>query len=139
MNNIFPRILALAAICAVVTASSCKKKETETCAAGGGGNAQIVVFAAHNGVVLINSEQHPDTAYVKYGSATSPGTNPAAYDTYFVSEAGEDHIHLTHLKCGSYYVYRTAFDTTTGIRYTGGAGVSFTQTSGEVETTINVN
>lgn len=123
----------------LVFISSCKKQEDPVCQAGSGGNVQIVAFAIHNGDTLINSEQHPDTAFVHYGSTTSPGTDPAAYDAFFVSEAGEDHIHLTHLSCGKYYIYRTAFDTVTQTRYTGGMGVEVTKTSGEVLAGINVN
>lgn len=119
--------------------TSCRKQQDSTCQAGSGGNVEIVVFAVHNGDTLINSLQHQDTAYIHYGSTTSPGTDPAAYDAFYVADAGEDHIHLTHLKCGSYYVYRTAFDTVTQTRYTGGAGVEVTKTSGEVLSAITVN
>lgn len=135
-------IAALTTCILAVTVTSCNKKDDNpTCTAGSGGNVSIVVFAKHAGNTIINTEQHPDTAYVKYGATTSPGTNPALYDTYYVSEEGEDHIHLTNLKCGNYYVYRTAFDSTTtpGTRYTGGTAVSFTKTSGEVDVDIDVN
>lgn len=138
MKNNFLRIAALSTLCALLIVSCKKKADSPSCTAGGGGNAEIVVYAAHNGTILINSAQHPDTAFMKYGTTVSPGTAPAAYDAYYVSEAGEDHIHVTHLTCGSYYIYRTAFDTTNNMRYTGGLGISFTQTGGEIDTTINV-
>src|SRR2546423_233216 len=130
---------ALMIIAGMITSSSCKKDEEPTCPAGAGGNVEIVVFAKHNGTLIINSLQHPDTAFVKYGTTTSPGINPIAYDTFYVSEENEDHIHLPGLKCGSYYIYRTAYDTTTHTRYTGGLGLSFTKTTGDVDTTIIVN
>ena len=124
---------------ATISLVSCKKEENPVCEAGTGGNVQIATFAIHNGDTLINSAQHPDTAFILYGSKTSPGTDPAAYNDYFVSEAGEDHIHMTNLKCGSYYIYRTAFDSVSQKRYTGGIGIEVTQSSGEVDLGIGVN
>jgi hypothetical protein len=129
-------LLLMAATLSLV---SCKKEENPVCEAGSGGNVQIVTFAIHNGDTLINTAQHPDTAFIHYGGKLSPGTDPASYDGYFVSEAGEDHIHMTHLKCGSYYIYRTGFDSVSQTRYTGGIGIEVTQTSGEVDLGIAVN
>ena len=139
MKKVFRNFAALLTISILISFASCRKKDDPTCAAGSGGNVEIVVFAKHNGNIIFNSQQHPDTAFVKFGATSSPGTNPSAFDIYYVSEEGEDHIHLTSLHCGSYYIYRTAYDTTTNTRYTGGLGLNFTQTSGEVDTTITVN
>lgn len=119
--------------------ASCSKKSDTQCVAGTGGKVAVVVFAKHNGVLIPNYESHPDTAFVKFNTTSSPGTNPSNYDTYFVGEGGEDHIHCEELKCGSYYIYRTAFDSVTNTRYTGGIGITVTQTSGEVDTTVVVN
>ena len=125
---------------ATISLISCKKEDNPpVCVAGSGGNVEIVTFAIHNGDTLINSDQKQDTAYIHYGSTTSPGTDPAVYDDYFVSEAGEDHIHMNNLKCGSYYIYRTGFDSVSQTRYTGGMGVEVTKTSGEVLAGITVN
>ena len=129
----------LCGVAALTLMASCDKKKDTTCVAGTGGKVAIVTFAKHNGVTIPNYESHSDTAYVKFNTLTSPGTNPSAYDTYFVGEAGEDHIHCEDLKCGSYYIYRTAFDSATNTRYSGGIGVNVTQTTGEVDTAIAVN
>lgn len=129
----------LIAIC-IVAGTSCRKSDDNlTCNAGGGGNVEIVVFALHNGDTLVNYTQHTDSALVKFNATGSPGTSPGAYDKIYVGEPGEDHIHLTNLSCGTYFVYRTAYDSVSGNRYTGTAVVSFTKTSGEVDTAITVN
>lgn len=109
------------------------------CVAGPGGNVTVVCYAKHNGVTLLNYDVHPDTAFIKYGATMLPGIAPSAYDTFFVGEAGEDHIHCKGLKCGNYFIYRTAYDSTTNTRYTGGISINITQTSGEIDTAINVN
>lgn len=117
---------------------NCRKPET-SCVAGTGGHVNIVVYASHNGTEIPNYGNHLDTAFIKFGTLTSPGTDPSQYDTYFVGEPGEDHVHCEDLKCGSYYIYRIAFDSITNTRYTGGVGVSFTKIGGEIDTTVNVN
>ena len=110
------------------------------CSAGKGGSVTIVSFAKHNGVPIINSSTNEDTAYIKFNTTTSPGLSPANYDTFYVSEEGEDHIHCAGLKCGDYFLYRTAFDTTgTGMRYSGTQVVNLTQTSGEKDVIVVVN
>ncbi|WP_276133965.1 hypothetical protein [Polluticoccus soli] len=130
-------LLPLVAITALIFSSSCDKKDD--CVAGKGGDMSIVVFAVHNGDTLLNYAGHPDTAFVKYNTATSPGTNPSNFDSYVVSEAGEDHIHLEDLKCGDYFVYRTAFDSAANKVYTGSMAVILPENGTEKDIYINVN
>ncbi len=120
-----------------ITATSCTKSSDATCNAGSGGNTQVVVRATVNGVPVINTEGN-DTAYVKYGATQFPGYNPASYDKAYAGEAGEDHIHLTGLQCGSYYILRTSYDTLRKRRFTRDAAISFTKTSGEIDTTLEL-
>ncbi len=119
--------------------SSCKKSDDNAavCQAGDGGNTQVVVFATRGGDTILNTAGN-DTVYVKYGASQSPGTDPAQYDKAFSGEAGENHIHLTRLKCGNYFLYRVSHDTLTQQRYTGGTAISFTKTSGEIDTVISL-
>jgi hypothetical protein len=126
----------------VLTVFSCKKnddKPVTQCVAGTGGDVNLVSYAVHNGDTLMNYESHPDTAFVKFGASTFPGTNPSSYDTYFVSEEGEDHIHIKGLKCGQYFIYRTAYNEPDSTRYLGTLSINFTKTSGEIDTAIIVN
>jgi hypothetical protein len=138
MKKIMYGALALFTAAALMTGpSSCKKSDDNnpTCQAGDGGNTQVVVYATINGDTVMNTDGN-DTVYVKYGTTVSPGTDPSAYDKAFAGEAPENHIHITRLSCGSYYLYRTSYDPVSGRRYTGGTGISFTKTSGEVDTVI---
>lgn len=141
MKSIISAVLALVAVIAVTSCNENKDTPVPVtqCTAGSGGNVTIVNYALHNGDTLLNYDSHPDTAFVKYSATTSPGTSPSNYDTYFVSEGGEDHIHIKGLKCGTYFIYRTAFDSVSNKRYTGSMSINFTQTSGEIDTAINVN
>jgi hypothetical protein len=140
MKNILNGALALIITVSIITAASCKKSEDDpTCNASGSGNVDIVVFALHNGDTLINPASHTDSALVKFNATTSPGTSPSDYDKVYLGDAGEDHIHLTNLSCGTYFIYRTAYDSASGNRYAGTAVVSFTKTSGEVDAAINVD
>jgi hypothetical protein len=109
------------------------------CAAGPGGNVIIVVYAEHENTPLPNYYTHPDTAFVKFGTTASPGTHAENYDTYYMSEPGEDHIHCMGLQCGDYFIYRTAWDSVANVTRYGGYGISFSETTGDKEIHIAVN
>jgi hypothetical protein len=121
--------------------NACKHKADEppACVAGSGGGVMFVVYAFHNNISIPNYYTHPDTAFVKFGTTSSPGPDPLNYNTYFVSEAGEDHIHCTGLKCGDYFIYRTAWDSVAGVSRYGGYGISFSDTSGIKSVNVVVN
>jgi len=123
-------------ICIALAGASCKKKKQ--CSAGAGGNVTVVVFPQHHGKAIPNKANYPDTVFVKFNTQEFPGTNPALFDAQYIGEAGEDHIHLTGLKCGDYFIYAVGFDTTISQRVTGGIPYSFTQTSGEVDLNVPV-
>ena len=107
--------------------------------AGTGGDVVIVVYAEHENTPIPNYYTHPDTAFVKFGSTTSPGIHPGNYNYYYISEPGEDHIHCPGLKCGDYYIYRTALDSAANVTRYGGYGISFSETAGDKEIHIPVN
>jgi hypothetical protein len=132
-------LVASASLFSAAIASSCKKSDTNpTCSAGSGGSTQIVVYAVHNGDTIIHSAQQADTAFVAWADAGDP-PNPAYYDEFYVAEPGEDHIHLSSLNCGRYRIRLSIFDSVAMQRFTGSTSISYTKTSGEVETAINVN
>ena len=130
--------LVLGTFMAAAAMSACKKSENATCTAGAGGNTQIVVFALHNGDTIIHPSQQGDTAFVAWADAGDP-PNPSYYDKYYVAEPGEDHIHLKNLNCGRYRIRLSVYDTVAMKRLTGSASISYTKTSGEVDTAITVN
>jgi hypothetical protein len=125
----------------VLMVNACRHKEETppVCIAGTGGNVTIVVYADHLGMPLLNFYSHPDTAFIRFGITVSPGTKPGDFSTYFVSEPGEDHIHCPGLKCGDYFIYRTAWDSVAGITRYGGYGISFSDTSGDKMIHVAVN
>ncbi|MCX6199794.1 MAG: hypothetical protein NTY88_11335 [Bacteroidetes bacterium] len=82
-----------------VSVSSCKKKCKE---AGTGGQVTIAAFPQHHGKTIWNKTWYLDTVYLKFNTQDSPGANLSSYDTYFVGEDGEDHVHIEGLKCGDY-------------------------------------
>lgn len=115
--------------------SACKKKCAE---AGTGGNVTLVAFPQHHGMAVVSGALYPDTVYLKFNSKDSPGTNLSSYDTYFVGEAGEEHVHLEGLKCGDYYIYAVGYDSAISKRVMGGIPYSFDKESGEIDLNIPV-
>ena len=117
--------------------SSCVKK-CKT--AGLGGNLTMVAFPQHHTCTIINHVGWPDTVFVKYNTKEFPGASPSSYDTYFIGEVGEDHVHLPGFKCGDYYLYAVGFDSTCHgpTRVTGGIPYSTEAESGEVDINIPV-
>jgi hypothetical protein len=128
-------------ITVVLILNACKHKPdiSPLCVAGSGGSVTIVAYAKHGSISIPNYYTHLDTAFVKFGTTISPGTDPANYNIYYVGEPGEDHIHCYGLKCGDYYIYRTAWDSIENIRRYGGYGISILQTSEEQDITVDVN
>jgi len=115
--------------------ASCKKK----CSAGTGGGLTIVAFPQHHGRSIPNQTGYPDTVFLKFNTQNSPGSNPSNYDKYFVGEPGEDHVHLTGLQCGDYYLYAVGKDTMLMLRVVGGIPYSTSQTSGEIDLNVPVS
>jgi hypothetical protein len=109
------------------------------CIAGSGGSLSIVAYAKYGSITIPNYYTHLDTAFVKFGILSSPGTNPVNYDTYYVGDPGEDHIHCYGLKCGDYFIFRTAWDSVENVRRYGGYGVSIFDIDGGKSIIVAVN
>lgn len=112
---------------------SCKK-------AGTGGDATLVVFLKHHGNIIKNHVGWVDTVFVKFNTDELPGTKPSDFDTYFVGEAGEDHVHCEGLKTGKYYIYGAGIDSTGPYRVTGGMSVKikYSERKKEIDTDLAV-
>jgi hypothetical protein len=120
--------------------SSCMHKpDLVQCVAGTGGTLSIVVYASHGNTSITNYRTHLDTAFVKFGTLISPGTKQVDYDTFYIGEPGEDHIHCYGLKCGNYYIYRTAWDSVANVSRYGGFGVNITDIEGGKSVIAAVN
>lgn len=90
------------------------------CKEGTGGEVEIEVTVKHHGTVIKNHVGWPDTVFVKFNTNQLPGTNASDFDTFFVGEQGEDHVHITGLKCGNYFIYAVGIDSTGPYRVNGG-------------------
>ncbi|MCW3077826.1 MAG: hypothetical protein JWO32_2435 [Bacteroidetes bacterium] len=114
--------------------SSCKKN-------GLGGDATVVVFLKHHGRIIKNHIGYPDTVFVKFKATDLPGTTPDKFDTYFVGEEGEDHIHCVGLKPGKYYFYGVGMDSAGPYRVNGGVAIkiSWSQRKKEIDTDLAVS
>lgn len=128
-KNIILALLLTAAVSFVVT--SCHKEGT-------GGDATLVVFLEHHGNVIKNHVGWPDTVFVKFGAQESPGISPGDYDTYFIGEVGEDHVHCEGLKWGNYFLYGVGMDSTGPYRVTGGLPVKIARKERKEEVIVHL-
>lgn len=101
---------------AIMPVGSCKKNSL-------GGDATLVVFLEHHGKNIKNHKGYPDTLFVKFKAKDAPGTRASDYDTFFVGEVGEDHVHCEGLREGTYFIYGAGFDSSIVQRVTGGMSV----------------
>jgi len=113
-------------------------KKSDDCVGGSGGNLTLVVRLQHHGKTIYNQGNYRDTVYIKYNSQDNPGSNPLSYSTAFIGDSGEDHVHVTGLQCGNYYIYGVGLDTSIHERVTGGIPYSTSQKSGEIDLNVPV-
>ncbi|MFL5752600.1 MAG: hypothetical protein ACJ76F_04275 [Bacteroidia bacterium] len=125
--------LLLIAMSILLINVSCKK-------AGTGGKATIVTFLKHHGKTIPSVSGHPDTVFVKFNANELPGTKASDFDTYFIGEVGEDHVHLEELKKGKYYLYGVGWDTDINQRVTGGMAIKikWSERKKEIDTDLAV-
>ena len=122
------------ALCTALVISSCCKEGTN-------GDATLVVFAKRNGTIIKNHVGYPDTVYVKFNTKDLPGTHVEDFDTYFVGETGEDHVHCEKLKCGDYFLFVAGFDSSINSRVTGGLHIKIKhkERKNEIDTDVDVS
>ncbi|MFM7217546.1 MAG: hypothetical protein ACKO1U_05970 [Bacteroidota bacterium] len=125
------RNLLLASISMVLILSSCKDNDNSICIGGAGGQLTAVAYLKHHGEIIANQPGAPDTVWVRFNALEWPNA-PIGYDTVFIGEEGEDHVHVEGLKCGNYFLYASGFDTTYQEVVRGGIPLSTDKTSGEV-------
>ena len=106
--------------------------------AGIGGDATLVVFLKHHDMSIPNLIGYPDTVFVKFNAKELPGTAATDFDTYFIGEEGEDHVHCENLKAGKYYLYGAGYDSVGHYRVTGGAPFTIHHSESKIETDITL-
>jgi hypothetical protein len=126
-------LVYLVVMVAILPIGSCKKN-------GIGGDATIVVFLEHHGKNIKNHVGYPDTVFVKFKAKDAPGTKASDYDTFFVGEVGEDHVHCEGLRAGTYFLYGAGFDSSIVQRVTGGLSVKikWSERKKEIDTHLPV-
>jgi hypothetical protein len=127
------KLLILAAIVQFVFIACRKEEATVTCTAGTGGGVTLIVKPQHHGAPINGA-----TAHIKFNSQTNAGAI-SNYDMHVTGEAGEDHIHVTGLKCGDYFIYCVGYDSTISMPVFGGIPyVIHSGQSGEIEVHVPV-
>jgi hypothetical protein len=120
---------------AILTFSACKKDNK--CDAGSGGSLNLAVTLKHHGNVIQNDSLRPDTVWIKY-NAKDWSNAPAGYDIVFIGEYPEDHVHISGLKCGDYYLYASGWDNAISMEVKGGRAFSTENDDGELHVDIAV-
>ncbi|MBK8847829.1 MAG: hypothetical protein IPO27_15310 [Bacteroidetes bacterium] len=120
--------------------NACKPKED--CEAGGDGALTLMVKLQHHGVTIYNQPTYKDTVYFVFNTQEAPALNsnliPVRYDKMIVGTGTEDHVHVTNMKCGNYYIYAAGLDTAGPYRVTGGIPFSTEETTGEISVIVPV-
>lgn len=129
------RTLLLTGIAAIAIGTSCKKDNK--CEAGSGGSLTLVVQLRHHNALIVNDSLRPDTVWVKYNAKDWSGA-PSGADAVFIGEFPEDHVHISGLKCGDYYLFGSGWDNSVSEIVKGGRAFSTENDSGEESVTIAV-
>jgi hypothetical protein len=90
------------------------------CKAGTGGNATVVchVTDVNTGKAVTNA-----TVYIYYGSSTPPA-NVSKFDASKLTGTKNSTVTFAGLKCGTYYLYATAYDSLIHTQIQGGGPYS---------------
>ncbi len=125
-----PIVVAIALSIGLLS-TSCKKD----CLAGSGGGLTFVVKLKHHGAIIPNDSLRPDTVWVKYNALTWQNP-PSDYDARFIGEFPEDHVHVTQMKCGDYFIYAAGFDASINEQVRG--GVKFSTDGKTLESQVDI-
>ncbi len=134
INSIKYPVLLLILIM-VVFNTACKKDNK--CEAGSGGALTLIAKLKHHAVIIPNDSLRPDTVWIRY-NAQDWSSAPSGADAMLVGEFPEDHIHISGLKCGDYYLYASGWDASISQIVTGGRAFSTENSDGELEVDIAV-
>jgi hypothetical protein len=119
----------------ILSGTSCKKDNK--CDAGSGGSLTLITQLKHHGSVIINDSLRPDTVWIKYNAKDWSGA-PSGANAMFIGEYPEDHVHISGLKCGDYYLFASGWDASSSEIVKGGRAYSTEDNSGELHVDIAV-
>lgn len=107
----------------IFTLSSCIKDESSCIAKKSNGGINVNVYPVYNGKPVVSRKAYRDTAYIKYGVSSNPGTSLSKYDIKLVAPEGSHFVNISKLNCGTYYFFVACQDSATGQRLTGGTSL----------------
>ena len=117
----------------IFASSSCRKDGTAVCKAGQGGNTTLLVFPQHHGRAITGA-----TAYIAYGTLTSPGSL-SSYNLTVAGEPEEEHIHVENMNCGDYFIFCQGYDSTISQVVRGGIPLTVSPLqTGEIDVIVPV-
>ncbi len=89
------------------------------CKADNGGNASIVCTVKNSGNYVKGA-----TVYLEYNSSKPPNNGITGFDTHKTADANSSSVTFTGLKCGTYYIYATGYDSAVSLNIQGGTPYS---------------
>ncbi len=92
---------------------------TACCKAGIGGNANLVCTVKNAGNLVKGV-----TVYLAYNTSKPPNKGINGFDTHKTADANGSSVSFVGLKCGTYYIYATGFDSTALLSVQGGVPYS---------------
>ncbi len=141
-KNIIPTLLLLSL--SIIIIASCKKDSSTdpttpgvACIADSGGTKTIIARLEHHTVNIPNQISNPDTVWVKF-NAINWSDAPNNFSVRYIGVGGEDHINLTNLKCGNYFLYASGYDTSIASPVFGGINVTLSPSDSIVNKAIPV-
>lgn len=141
-KNIIPALLFLSL--SILYIASCKKDTStdpttpvSSCIADTGGTKTIIARLEHHIVNIPNQVSNPDTVWVKF-NASNWSDAPNNFSIRYIGVGGEDHINLTNLKCGNYFLFASGYDTSISSPVFGGINVTLSTTDSVVTKAIPV-
>lgn len=114
---------------------------------GEGGDASLVVELRHHDKLIASQNDsfagYPQgfktKIYLKYDAEESPGTSPDAYDRVIeAAGAHAEHIHVSGLKCGKYFIYGIGYDKDINAVVQGGIAFKIKHKERKKEVDINI-
>jgi len=120
-------ILIVAFAIVLSSFSGCKEKDPCKDNAGTGGSVNLKFNLFHHSRPIKNLTGSPDSVYVFFNTSDLPALKndgsklPISYDALFIgSDTSSNTVMITGLKCGDYYFYGAAMDSTGPYRVLGG-------------------
>jgi hypothetical protein len=115
------------------------EKDDGSCQYGGtGGSTTLIIYPEHHGESIVGTSDYRDSVYIEFNAINFPGYDKSVYDLVRPGESGADHITVSGLRPGKYFIMTTGWDSTINERVSGAIPYTLTATAGEVELIVPV-